>query len=106
MAARRMLKGRDLGAYLGQDEMWISRRMRGKVAWTGGELVKLAALFDCEPADLLPRVDPDLRGPGAVRRQGLEPRTRWLRVASAVDMGTRRPAVMVDQDALGVALAS
>ena len=78
MAARRRLTGRDIATFLGRDEMWVSRRMTGRVAWTAGELLALTRLFGCALADLIPTIgpsDPD----SPVRREGLEPPTRWFR---------------------------
>jgi hypothetical protein len=57
MAARHQVTGKQIGQYLGHDEMWASRRMRGATPWTGADLVRLSGLFHCRPSDLLPHLD-------------------------------------------------
>jgi hypothetical protein len=57
MAARRAMSHKQVGAALGHDEMWTSRRMRGMTPWTGDELMRLAVVFGCKPSDLLPHLD-------------------------------------------------
>ena len=57
MAARRMLTSKQIAAYLEHDEMWTSRRMRGKIPWTPGELKALSTLFNCPIGSLLPHLD-------------------------------------------------
>jgi hypothetical protein len=57
MAARRRVTGKQIGLFLGHDEMWASRRMRGHTAWTGADLMQLAQLFKCRPEALLPHLD-------------------------------------------------
>ncbi len=79
-----------LAAVLGVAQPQLSKRLNGTVAFTTDEIEKLAAYFVVSPAQLMGYRDddwvPDLgvtsflaptEGEGqAVRRQGLEPRTR------------------------------
>lgn len=71
--ARQGLMQKDLAKALGQNPSGITNRMRGRVAFTLDELAVLAELFGIEPADLMPSGE-------EVRRQGLEPRTRWFSI--------------------------
>lgn len=83
--ARRLISQREVAVALGVAPMYLSRRMRGETAFDIEEIAAIAQLLDCPIADLLPAPgsygDPvaNVRSRAAVRRQGLEPRTRWLR---------------------------
>ena len=83
-AARAMISQRELGEALGLSQMAISRRFRGETAFDVEELAAVSALLDVPIDDLLPRphtyMDPvEQVRKRAVRRQGLEPRTRCVR---------------------------
>jgi transcriptional regulator with XRE-family HTH domain len=83
---------KDLAKILDIHPSQVTARMRGKVAFTLDDIETLAEVFGIEPAALMPprpvgvtqsdgRPD-EVRSaetPDEVRRQGLEPRTRWLR---------------------------
>jgi transcriptional regulator with XRE-family HTH domain len=70
-AARQGLQQKDLAKALNYGQPQISKRMRGQVPFTLEEIAVLAGLFEVEPAELMPAAE-------QVRRQGLEPRTRWF----------------------------
>lgn len=90
-ASRMGFEQKDLAKTLGLNPSGVTNRMRGRVAFTLDELATLADLFGVEPSDLLPRRPGSLNsfarpgetgsGEGDVRRQGLEPRTRWFGAA-------------------------
>ena len=60
MAARYMIKNKEIAAYLGVAEMHVSRRMVGRVRWNISEIAALAVFFNCELSDLLPKELPHL----------------------------------------------
>ncbi len=66
MMGRRNVKGIDLVPVLGLSQPQVAARVRGALEWRLHELDALADYLGCDAADFL------------VRRQGLEPRTRWL----------------------------
>ena len=53
MARRRMNQG-DLGAALGHDQTWVSKRLSGRTAITLDDLDALAQALEVEPVLLLP----------------------------------------------------
>ena len=66
MMGRRNVRGIDLVPVLGISQPQVAARVRGAMEWRLHELDALAEFLDCDATDFL------------VRRQGLEPRTRWL----------------------------
>jgi DNA-binding Xre family transcriptional regulator len=66
MMGRRNVRGVDLVPVLGLSQPQVAARVRGSLEWRLHELDVLAEFLGCEATDFL------------VRRQGLEPRTRWL----------------------------
>lgn len=81
-AARRGLQQQQLADALGYQQPQISKRLRGLVPFTLNEISTLAALMEVQPGDLMPP-------PGElVRRQGLEPRTRWFGVTAGHEGST------------------
>mgnify|MGYP002143512792 CR=1 FL=1 len=60
MARRRMIKNRQISAYLGVSEVYVSRRMLNQVHWNISEIAALAVFFNCELSDLLPKELPHL----------------------------------------------
>jgi transcriptional regulator with XRE-family HTH domain len=77
---------KDLAKALSLHPSQITARMRGRVPFSLDELEILARMFHIEPVELLPRPQGRLYEIDHqrtaeiedVRRQGLEPRTRWL----------------------------
>lgn len=55
LLVRRKMKQIELATRLGQNEMWISRRLRGVQPITLDELAQIAEVLGVYPADLLPR---------------------------------------------------
>lgn len=46
-----------LSEELDEDQIWVSRRLKGKVRITVDDLAKFARALDCQIADLLPAMD-------------------------------------------------
>lgn len=57
MVARRRISQKSLAEAVGMTPMALSRRLSGAVPISAGELVRLAEVLDCRPADLLPHLD-------------------------------------------------
>lgn len=55
LLARRMMTGADLATAIGRSPMYVSRRIRGEVAFDLDDMERLAGVFGIDVADLLPR---------------------------------------------------
>jgi transcriptional regulator with XRE-family HTH domain len=55
LLARKMMTGADLAAAIGRSPMYVSRRIRGEVAFDIDDMQRLAEVFDVEVLDLLPK---------------------------------------------------
>lgn len=55
---RRGIRGRGLAELIGKDEIWVSRRVNGKVRMTIDDLALIAQGLDVSISDLLPPVPP------------------------------------------------
>ena len=84
-AAKRGLKQKDLAVLLNLSPGQISARFSGRIPFKLEDLDVIAASFGIDAAELLPaRPQTNSAGPLSgpaednVRRQGLEPRTRWF----------------------------
>jgi len=51
--ARRKMTNKELGRLLGENEMWVGRRVNGHVPITVNELLRFARALDLPAADLL-----------------------------------------------------
>jgi len=69
-----------LAPQVGISQSVLSKKLRGSVPWSVTELIRVSVALGVRPADLLPDDLPANLLPEAemVRRQGLEPRTRWF----------------------------
>ena len=91
--ARKGLNANRLPALLGKTQAYWSRRTRGEVALDANDLVALAELLSVDPgvffvgATLLRGTQKPLAEDEglAVRRQGLEPRTRYISASGSQD---------------------
>lgn len=85
-AAKRGLKQKDLAVLLGLSPGQISARFSGRIPFKLEDLDVLARHFGVDAAELMPRrpvlVDTETAEAEEVRRQGLEPRTRWFGVSA------------------------
>ena len=57
MVARRRISQKRLAEALDMTPMALSRRLSGAVSISAGELMRMADVLHCRPADLLPHVD-------------------------------------------------
>ena len=57
MIARKRLKQKAVAERAGMTAMALSRRLSGAVPITAAELIRLAEVLGCRPADLLPHLD-------------------------------------------------
>ncbi len=55
LLARKMMTGADLAAAIGRSPMYVSRRVRGEVAFDLDDMERLAGVFGVEVSDLLPK---------------------------------------------------
>lgn len=74
----------DLAAAIDVSQSQMSKRLKGRVPFTLNDIERFAAYFGIKASDLLGYAEsPHPVGPGegseSVRREGLEPPTRWLR---------------------------
>ncbi len=93
--ARRGIKISHLPRYVGQNVAYWGRRDRGQTPYDANDLIALADLLDVAPgvffagADLgnakNGRTESGSLDPTAVRRQGLEPRTRYISASASHD---------------------
>lgn len=70
LLARRMMTGADLATAIGKSPMYVSRRVRGEVAFDLDDMERLAVVFGVDVADLLPRRAGSSQGAGTTRRTG------------------------------------
>lgn len=54
---RRRLTQVAVAPLMGTSQANLSRKLRGEVVWTVEDLVRIAAVLDVEPGELLPRLD-------------------------------------------------
>lgn len=88
---RQRISGRELARAIGKPESTVARWLRGRTAMSLDEIELFAQALNLTVVDLVSRAyagndNGPADGPGrsVVRRQGLEPRTRWLRAACPV----------------------
>jgi len=93
--ARRMMTGADLAQRIGRSPMYVSRRIRGEVAFDLDDLQRIGEVFGKEPADLLPKA-----GPGLKEGYGIPaprpPRSAIVRKVDPrpIDRGPRSPSAV------------
>ena len=102
LMGRHRVSQKMMAAWLGLPQSQISKRLAGGAEWRLSEIFRVAEAFDV-PAGLLLGGNtkaPRREGVGlpidAVRHQGLEPRTRWLRVSDdgvVVELVPQEPAL-------------
>jgi len=71
-----------LASVIGVSQSQMSKRLLGKTPFTLNELEAIARYFDVDAAELLGgsrNPHPDGPDGGMVRREGIEPPTRWFR---------------------------
>jgi len=82
LMARRGVRQPQIMALLGLSQPAVSRRLNGQLAWDIDELETIGIAFGVSVAELVggtaesPHPGPD---GGVVRREGIEPPTRWFR---------------------------
>jgi transcriptional regulator with XRE-family HTH domain len=52
--ARQNVNQRELAAAIGVDPMWLSRRLRGAVSLSVGDLLRICEGLDIDPCSLIP----------------------------------------------------
>lgn len=52
--ARKMIRQTHLAQQLGENDMWLSRRLRGDRAFDLDDLQRIAEILDCRIRDLMP----------------------------------------------------
>jgi hypothetical protein len=95
LLARRMMTGADLAAAIGRSPMYVSRRVRGEVAFDLDDMERLAGVFGVEVADLLPRSagSSQVAGRGSARSALNDSSTHVAASAAATDPNGPRPSV-------------
>jgi transcriptional regulator with XRE-family HTH domain len=71
LLARRMMTGADLAAAIGKSPMYVSRRVRGEVAFDLDDMERLAGVFGVDVNDLLPRTTKAGAGRSSELKDGL-----------------------------------
>lgn len=115
LLARRMMTGGDLAAAIGKSPMYVSRRVRGEVAFDLDDIERIAGVLKVDVGDLLPRTVSAIKEPYGdlgssvtpVRRKGRarrhvdtvprpvgSHRRDSTRPVSAIPANRRRPAIV------------
>ncbi len=87
----------ELARQIGITQPGLSKKLRGERPWYVGELIEAAKLLGTSVSWLFGEAsppDPQVPGGEMVRRQGLEPRTRWL---SATDSTPPAPPTVLEE---------
>lgn len=95
LLARRQMTGADLAGRIGRSPMYVSRRVRGEVAFDLDDLQRIAEVFGVTPADLLPKAKPGINGSYAA--QPVRPARRAIvRTVDhpPIDRGPRSPSAV------------